>query len=59
MAPWFELPDDLPVATRARLTVARLAADGLWGAVVTGVFPPAPRDQQAVLALIDNLTGTP
>lgn len=58
MAAWFALPDDLPAAERARLTVARLAADGLWGAAATGVFPPAPRDHDAVLALIQNLTGT-
>jgi AcrR family transcriptional regulator len=59
MAAWFALPDDLPADERARLTLARLAADGLWAAAATGVFPPEPRDHEAVLALIDNLTGTP
>jgi AcrR family transcriptional regulator len=59
MAPWFALPDDLPAAERARLTLARLAADGLWGAVATGVFPPSPHDRDAVLTLLQDLMGTP
>lgn len=59
MAAWLALPDDLPADERARLTLARLAADGVWAAAATGVFPPEPRDQAAVLALIDGLTGTP
>ncbi|MGQ4600603.1 TetR family transcriptional regulator [Nocardia sp. R6R-6] len=55
-ARWFELPPELPAATRARLTLARLAVDGLWAAESTGVFPPAPQDREALVALIDQLT---
>ncbi|WP_020576018.1 TetR/AcrR family transcriptional regulator [Actinopolymorpha alba] len=56
MAAWFDLPTALPESQRARLTLARLAADGLWAAEATGVFPPDPADRTAVLALIDQLT---
>jgi AcrR family transcriptional regulator len=53
---WLELPAGLDARTRAALTVARLAADGLWAAEATGVFPPRPEDRAAVLALIRSLT---
>jgi AcrR family transcriptional regulator len=56
MARWFDLPAGLDPGTRAALTVARLAADGLWAAEATGVFPPRPEDRDAVLALIRSLT---
>lgn len=56
MTRWFELPDSLEARTRAALTVARLAADGLWAAEATGVFPPQPGDRDAVVALIRSLT---
>jgi AcrR family transcriptional regulator len=56
MARWFELPAGLDGRTRAALTVARLAADGLWAAEATGVFPPRPEDRDAVVALIRSLT---
>lgn len=55
MSPWFELPDDADPDLRARLTTARLAADGLWGAEATKVFPPDARDRKAVLAVICRL----
>jgi AcrR family transcriptional regulator len=53
---WLDLPDGLDPRTRAALTVARLAADGLWAAEATGVFPPRPEDRDAVVALIRSLT---
>jgi AcrR family transcriptional regulator len=56
MARWFDLPVGLDARTRAALTVARLAADGLWAAEATGVFPPRPQDRDAVVALIRSLT---
>ncbi len=49
---WFDLPADLPADERARLTTARLAADGLWAADATGLFRPAATDRQAVVDLI-------
>lgn len=57
LAPWFELPAGLDGRTRAALTVARLAADGLWAAEATGVFPPRPEDRAAVVTLIRSLTA--
>ncbi|MDT0530808.1 hypothetical protein RM555_17585 [Micromonospora sp. DSM 115977] len=57
LAKWFDLPPDLPPATRARLTLARLAADGLWSAFATGLFPPEPQDRDALVALIEDLTA--
>ncbi|MEH1100150.1 TetR/AcrR family transcriptional regulator [Micromonospora sp. CPCC 205561] len=57
LARWFDLPPGLPPTTRARLTLARLAADGLWSAYATGLFPPDPRDRDALVALIEDLTA--
>lgn len=57
MGRWFELPAGLDGPTRAALTVARLAADGLWAAEATGVFPPVAEDREAVVALIRSLTA--
>lgn len=56
MGRWFDLPAALDGRTRAALTVARLAADGLWAAEATGVFPPGAADRDAVVALIRSLT---
>jgi AcrR family transcriptional regulator len=56
LARWLDLPAGLDPRTRAALTVARLAADGLWAAEATGVFPPRPEDRDAVIALIHSLT---
>ncbi len=55
MARWFDLPAGLDARARAALTVARLAADGLWAAEATGVFPPRAADREAVVALIHSL----
>lgn len=57
MRPWFALPEGTDPHTRARLTAARLAADGLWAAEATGVFPPDLRDRDAVLAVLRTLTS--
>jgi len=56
MGRWFDLPAGLDGRTRAALTVARLAADGLWAAEATGVFPPGSADREAVVELIRSLT---
>jgi AcrR family transcriptional regulator len=55
MAKWFDLPAGLPAAERARLTLVRLAADGLWAADATDVFRPSGADRAAVVALIAGL----
>lgn len=58
---WFELPPSLSAPERARLTLARLAADGLWVADSTGVLAPASEDRAALLAemraLLDPAVG--
>ncbi|KOX11293.1 TetR/AcrR family transcriptional regulator [Nocardiopsis sp. NRRL B-16309] len=53
--PWLLLPDDLPDQDRARLTAARLLADGYWTAAATGVFPVLERDRARVVAITDDL----
>ncbi|MFF5235458.1 hypothetical protein [Dactylosporangium sp. NPDC000521] len=55
LRPWLTLPDELPPATRARLTAVRLAADGYWIAAATGVFTPSETDRVLLAALIDEL----
>lgn len=60
-APWFDLGGCTDAAERARLTAARLAADGLWLARATDLFSPgAPGDPEhdAVVAELLALTGT-
>lgn len=58
LARWFDLPSGMPSDERARLTTARLAADGLWAADATGVFSPEAVDREAVVTLIHEvLTG--
>lgn len=52
LAKWFELPAETTPHERAGLTLARLAADGLWVADATGVFAPAEADRRAVVARI-------
>ena len=58
---WFELPPSLSAPERVRLTLARLAADGLWVADSTGVFALAPEDRAALLSemrsLLDQQVG--
>jgi len=56
LARWFDLPPSMPAGERARLTLARLAADGLWVADATGVFPPEAADRAAVVRRIRALT---
>ncbi|MFD4725029.1 TetR/AcrR family transcriptional regulator [Streptomyces seoulensis] len=53
--PWLTLPDDLQGAVRARLTAARLLADGYWTAAATGVFPVPGRDRAELLAVVEGL----
>ncbi|MFJ3659585.1 TetR/AcrR family transcriptional regulator [Streptomyces sp. NPDC090119] len=55
--PWLTLPDDLPEPLRARLTAARLLADGYWMAAATGVFPVPERDRAELLTVIAGLLG--
>ncbi|MEU7862662.1 TetR family transcriptional regulator [Nonomuraea sp. NPDC049141] len=55
LQPWLILPDDLSPATRARLTMVRLAADGYWIAAATGVFAPAEPDRVLLATAIDKL----
>lgn len=57
--PWLTLPDDLPAAVRARLTAARLPADGYWTAAATGVFPVPARDRAELLAIEGLLAEGP
>ncbi|RKS06352.1 TetR family transcriptional regulator [Nocardiopsis sp. Huas11] len=53
--PWLHLPEDLPDQDRARLTAARLLADGYWTAAATDVFPVPERDRAQVVAITDDL----
>ncbi|CAM5643617.1 TetR/AcrR family transcriptional regulator [Streptomyces purpurascens] len=53
--PWLALPDTLADAARARLTAARLLADGYWTAAATGVFPIPDHDRAQLLALAEDL----
>ncbi|MDJ1132147.1 TetR/AcrR family transcriptional regulator [Streptomyces iconiensis] len=53
--PWLALPSTLPDAARARLTAARLLADGYWVAATTGVFPVPDHDRDRLLALAETL----
>ncbi|MFJ4002180.1 TetR/AcrR family transcriptional regulator [Streptomyces sp. NPDC090023] len=53
--PWLTLPDDLPEPVRARLTAARLLADGYWMAAATGVFPVPERDRAELRTVIAGL----
>ena len=55
-APWFDLTGCEP-GERARLSLARLAADGLWLARATGLF--APEDATGVLDEALALLGDP
>ncbi|HEY8719214.1 hypothetical protein [Pengzhenrongella sp.] len=55
MKPWIELPAALPDPQRARLTAARLMADGAWLACATGVFPPDQRDRERIRAIAYDL----
>ncbi|WP_242440694.1 TetR/AcrR family transcriptional regulator [Streptomyces sp. CB02923] len=55
LAPWLALPDALPEPARARLTAARLLADGYWTAAATGVFPVPDRDRTQLLAVAEEL----
>ncbi|MEV0584454.1 TetR family transcriptional regulator [Nonomuraea sp. NPDC050310] len=52
---WVTVPTTLPPAVRARLTAARLLADGYWMADATGVFPVPEQDRQQVLEVARHL----
>lgn len=53
--PWLALPDSLPQAARARLTAARLLADGYWTSAATGVFLVPARDRDQLMAVAEDL----
>jgi AcrR family transcriptional regulator len=53
--PWLMLPEDLPGPQRARLSAARLLADGYWTAAATGVFPIPDDERAALRAVADEL----
>ncbi|POX48442.1 TetR family transcriptional regulator [Streptomyces sp. Ru71] len=55
MEPWLDLPGTLPETVRARLTAARLLADGYWIAAATGVLPVPGRDREQLRAVADDL----
>lgn len=55
MAPWVDLPEDLPAERRARLLAVRLLADGVWFADAAGVFAPDPQERARVRAVADEL----
>uniref|UniRef100_UPI003F58528A TetR/AcrR family transcriptional regulator n=1 Tax=Mycolicibacterium neoaurum TaxID=1795 RepID=UPI003F58528A len=55
LTPWLALPPELSAPERARLTAARLLADGYWTAQATGVFPVSERDRAAVSAVAEQL----
>lgn len=53
--PWIALPDTLPDMARARLTAARLLADGYWTTAATDVFPCPDRDRAHLLNVAVDL----
>ncbi|MDA1360495.1 TetR family transcriptional regulator [Glycomyces luteolus] len=55
MRPWIEIPADLPIERRARLTAARLIADGLWVDDALSLHSVEAEERQALLALADEL----
>ncbi len=59
LAPWLSLEDVASSEERARLEVARLAADGFWTAASSGILPPLARDRTAILELINTLCAVP
>lgn len=55
LRPWVALDEDLSAERRGRLEAARLAADGYWYAVASGVLAPAAADRAATLSAINAL----
>lgn len=55
IAPWVDLPEDLPVERRTRLLAVRLLADGVWFADAADVFAPGPEERARVRAVADEL----
>ncbi|MFJ7996399.1 hypothetical protein ACIQ7D_04395 [Streptomyces sp. NPDC096310] len=55
LRPWVALDEDLGAERRGRLEAARLAADGYWYAIASGVLAPAASDRAATLAAIGSL----
>lgn len=59
LAPWLELPVELPVDVRTRLAAVRLLADGAWLADATGVFPLSADERDRVRAVALEMVDTP
>ncbi len=57
VAPWVDLPEDLPAERRSRLLAVRLLADGVWFADAAGVFAPDQDERVRVRAVADALLG--
>ncbi|MDO5633252.1 MAG: TetR/AcrR family transcriptional regulator [Micrococcus sp.] len=55
LRPWVALDEEVSDERRGRLEAARLAADGYWYAIASGVLQPAPSDRPATLAAISSL----
>lgn len=55
LAPWVELPADLPVDIRVRLISVRLMADGAWLADATDVFPLPADERTRIRAIAHRL----
>lgn len=55
LAPWVELPADLPEPARSRLTAARLLADGAWFADATDVFALNAAERAGIRAVAAEL----
>ncbi|TCJ89391.1 TetR/AcrR family transcriptional regulator [Nocardia alba] len=55
LTPWLALPPELPAPERARLSAARMLADGYWTAQATGVFPVSEHDRAALAAVAEQL----
>ncbi len=55
--PWVQIPAATAPAQRARMTTARLIADGAWLADCTATFPIPAEDRPTVLAIALDLLG--
>ena len=55
VAPWVDLPEDLPPERRSRLLAVRLLADGVWFADAAGVFAPDQQERARVRGVAEAL----